>query len=391
MFKRFGLIASALAIFCTGSYAALDTVGAVLHLQKVTTHVAHINVPVTATTSYFGYLAGPAIDNQYCDYRAYVDSSNRNMADCIVKFEYIPILEYFDDTSVNEHNAGYAWGRDEYNGGPAGTGCLGLGAFRLVDSLGNWLNPQLGHNLDSLVITILDSSEATPKFSIAYWGWPVGTGGTKLNVTWTWSAIRAMRPAYCTVAIQGSFNGKVVAGFTNHGPTSMGGTGDSMLTVVEDSTEALLADIGKQCGPGEDFVDTMALAIYAKPSYYAGYTKVGYNLGMLLKPDSNRTVQYQVAYNAATEPTALWRTTNWHYTMFGLTPPTGVIPQNRSVRQNAIHAAANKGPAEYFSLSGRRLTTAEAAAVNCGRAGNGVYIVRQPDGSITRQEGFLKQ
>ena len=244
----------AITLFSTGIYVEAatdtvytDTVGAVLHRKDATYHIAHINVPDDASTSYFGYLAGPAIDNQYCDFRAYIDTTNRNMGDCIVKFKYIPILEYFDDTAQNEHTFS-SWGEDEYNGGPSGTGCLGLGAFRLVDTTGAWLNPEIGHNLDSLVITILDSSMATPKFSIGYWGWKAGTGGTKINVTWTWSAIRAMRPAYCSVAIQGAFNGKVVAGFTNHGPTSMGGTGDSVVTIVKDSTQALLADIGKQCG-----------------------------------------------------------------------------------------------------------------------------------------------
>ncbi len=262
----------------------------------------------------------------------------------------------------------YAWGRDEYNGGPSGTGCLGLGAFRLVDTTGAWLNPEIGHNLDSLVITILDSSMATPKFSIGYWGWKAGTGGTKINVTWTWSAIRAMRPAYCSVAIQGAFNGKVVAGFTNHGPTSMGGTGDSVVTIVKDSTQALLADIGKQCGPGEDFVDTMALAIYALPGYFAGYVQNGYNLGMLLKPDTNHTVQYEVAYNAATEPTILYRNVNWHYTMFGLTPPVSVLPENRQPLPVAIHSPVKRGPAEYFTLSGQRISMpqAQAGAMNRG-------------------------
>ncbi len=47
--------------------------------QGASYHIAHINVPDEASTTYFGYLAGPAIDNQYCDFRAYIDTTNRNM------------------------------------------------------------------------------------------------------------------------------------------------------------------------------------------------------------------------------------------------------------------------------------------------------------------------
>lgn len=351
---------TALSIFYSGAFAVSnDTVGAVLHRKINTLHIGHIKVPDTAASKYFGYLEGPSIDNQYCNYRTYVDTANRNAGDCIVKFQYMPILEYFDDTALNEHNAGNPF-RDEFNGGPGGTGCLGLGAFRLVDSTGAWLNPMMRHNLDSnldsLVITILDSSMATPKFTIGYWGWRVGTGGSKINVTWTWSAIRYQRPAFCTVTIQGAFNGKALAGFTNHGTLASGGDGNSTVTIVTDSTEALLASIGKQCGPGETFVDTMVLAIYAVPGYCAGFAHYEYNNAMLLKFDANHTVRYAVAYNAATEPTILYRNPDWRYTMFGLTPPAGALPQDRRPGQGAVHSPANSGPAEYFTLSGRRVT-----------------------------------
>ena len=137
----------------------------------------------------------------------------------------------------------------------------------------------------------------------------------------------------------------------------------------------------------------MALAIYALPGYFAGYVQNGYNLGMLLKPDTNHTVQYEVAYNAATEPTILYRNVNWHYTMFGLTPPVSVLPENRQPLPVAIHSPVKRGPAEYFTLSGQRISMpqAQAGAMNRGKDVTSVYIVRQADGSITRQVGLLLQ
>lgn len=136
--------------------------GAVLYLENGT-KLSRCNVPKDAKHHYFGYLEGPAWENKYSAFRVYIDKDNRNALDIIGKYKEEPILQYFKDPTVDEHN-NYSWGTDIFKVGSS----IGLGAFRLYLN-NSWLNPELA-KLDSLVVTILDSSTQTPKVQIGYYG-----------------------------------------------------------------------------------------------------------------------------------------------------------------------------------------------------------------------------
>ncbi len=368
--RRIGLIGSVLTVLCIDAFSA--PVGAVLYRQNSSVHISHINVPKTAYKNYFGYLAGPALENRYCAYRTYVDSLNRNAVDFITKFQQVPVLHYFDDSTVDEH-ATWPWGTDCFAGGTS----MGLGAFRLFYN-NQWLNPQLGHNLDSLVITILDSSTQTPRLSIGYWGWNIGTG-SKLNVLWTISTSLSERCAHCEVVIDGTYAGKIVVGIENNNtaPTP------HPVSIIKDSTKALLETIGVQGGLSEGFTDTLLLAVLAPPSYFFSWSQDTYNVGMVLTPDAGHKVTWQIGYSEAREINPVYRMPGWRDSLFGA---TATVSTNRFRQFNAASpfVASPKRTAECFTISGKKVA---ATVANTGKikAFQGIVIMRYPDGTVRRK------
>lgn len=351
-----------------------DPCGAVLYRLGGTKHYSHFNVPDTAYHHYFGYLEGPAWENKYCAYRTYVDSANRNCIDFIIKYQPGAVLQYFNDTATNEHNLN-TWGTDCFNAGSS----MGLGAFRLFYN-NQWVNPKIGKakTVDSLVITIPDSSTATPQLVLTYYGWNLG-GGTKVTVTWTITTTLSERPTHCEVNIAGAYTGQVAVGITNNNKIN------HPVTIIKDSTRYLLASIGKQGGLNETFVDTLLLAAYSSKTYFSGFSDDNLNSGMVLTPDANHSVKWSIAYSEKLETAPFYRSPNWEDS---LVQTTAVRENNNGKITHSFETASSlnsAGPPEVYSILGRTMSRRSLIGNGRNQKSIGVYFERMPDGSLAKK------
>jgi hypothetical protein len=303
-------------------------------------------VAPTAEHHYFGYLEGPAWENKYSAFRVYVDKDDRNALDIIGKFKEEAILQHFVDATVDEHTS-WPWGTDILSVGSS----MGLGAFRLYNN-GSWLNPQIPENLDSLVVTIVDSSVQTPMVTIGYYGWNFG-GGPKINALWTISTSLNERSTHCELAITGDYSGKVVIGLVNH-KENTNNPNRNTIALIQDQDPPLLATLGKQGGLSEGFADTLLMAVAADKSYFDSFVKQGAtNLGMVLTPDANKKVKWSFAYSWAREASPLFRNPDWKKVLTGTTPTLPYIRQAPAAF--TAPAVESTSPTDIFTLSGKLL------------------------------------
>ncbi|MBN2037787.1 MAG: DUF4861 family protein [Chitinispirillaceae bacterium] len=350
-------------------------VGAVLYREGSPVHHARYKVPADAAHHYFGYLEGPAWENRYVAYRVYVDKDNRNAIDFVSKYQPGPILHYFDDPTVDEHT-NFSWGTDCFSV----SSTMGLGHFRLFYN-NQWLNPQLGSNLDSMVISILDSSTQTPKASIVFYGWNIGSG-SKVTVTWIMSTSLNERPAHFDLTIEGNYTGKVVVGMVNNNKRN------HPVTLIRDSTKALLATIGKQGAVGEGFTDTLLLAVFAHRSYFSSFADDAQNYGMVLTPDAGKKVTWSIASCWAKETDPIFRNPNWQDLLF---PQTGI--QNETGRLspstgNTIRSIKTDAHYQLYSLSGKKLTARYQTNGIRSHLPSGLYFVRDPSGLLVKRISY---
>jgi hypothetical protein len=355
-------LSMAIAAFPVFTTAA--PVGAVLYRDGSPVHYSRYKVPANAVHHYFGFLEGPAWENNYCAYRTYVDSANRNAIDFIAKYKPGPILQYFDDPTLDQHTNS-SWGTDCFGLGTT----MGLGPFRLYNN-NQWLNPQLGKNLDSMVITILDSSTQTPKASIAYYGWNIGTG-SKLTVTWIIGTTFNERPTHCEVIVNGDYTGKVVIGIINNNKRG------HPVTVIKDSTKALLATIGKQGAVSEGFTDTLLLAAHAEKSYFSAFAEDDQNYGMVLTPDADKKVKWSIAYCWAKETDPIFRKPDWQNLLFASNTKT----VREHVRAVTFRSSSNQRLISYtnhYSLTGKKLKIDPGTRKPLA---NGLVFIRNANGS----------
>ncbi len=357
--------------------------GAVLYRNGK--RLGHINVPSTAAHHYFGYLEGPAWENKYCAFRYYIDQDDRNALDIIGKLKEEAILQHFSDTSVDEH-ASWPWGTDIFKINSS----IGLGAFRLYLN-NSWLNPQIPENLDSLVVTILDSSVQTPKVQIGYHGWNIGSGN-KVTVVWTITTTLNERPTHCEVAITGNYTGKVVVGLTNHRDNT-GNPNRTSVKLIQDEDPPLLATLGKQGGLSEGFADTLLLAVFADKSYFDSFVKDGtVNYGMALKLDADKKAKWSLAYSWAREVTPLFRDPNWKNVLTNTTasrlhaPRISPVQGNQSriflSTQAATLSFSDKAKSlAVYALNGREIVRVannpQVFRSAAGKMGKGAFIVKE--------------
>jgi hypothetical protein len=216
-------------LLATGGSVLAAPNGAVLILNGK--HLSHCRVTTAAVHKYFGELEGPAWENKYGAWRYYADTGNRNSVDIVGKYKYEAILQNADAAGYELH-ADHPWGGDIYKCGST----LGLGGFNLYDNSGNWINPGIGVNMDSMTITIADSSVQTPKIIVEYWGLLIN--GLKNKLTWTISTRQDIRPTNCELTISGNYNGKVVVGMRKYVAAN--------VKLIQDPNKAILATLGNQ-------------------------------------------------------------------------------------------------------------------------------------------------
>ncbi len=373
MLKKIFIVSLMISAFIASVQAA--PCGAVLYRQNSGKHYSYYNVPETAIHHYFGYLEGPAWENKYCTYRFYVDSADRNPIDFIVKYKPVAILQYFDDPTTDEHNAN-SWGTDCFSLGTT----MGLGPFRLFYN-NQWINPRIGKggkNIDSMVITIPDSSTQTPKIVITYYGWNLG-GGTKVTVIWTIATTYNERPTHCEVNIVGDYTGKVAVGITNNNKRG------HPVTVIKDSSRVLLATIGLQGGKSEGFTDTLLLAAFTSKKHFSSFADNSDNYGMLLTPDENQSVKWSFVYSMALETTPFYRGKNWQDSLFPVTKTIKNIQLYHPI--NSGKQSALMGLSEVFTMSGRKINLQYKTINMLIPKPYGVIIVRERDGSLQKRAG----
>jgi hypothetical protein len=370
MFKDLPSIFCCVCSFAITAQAA--PCGAVFYRQNSPVHYSHFNVPEDAVHHFFGFLEGPAWENNYCAYRVYVDSADRNAIDFIVKYKPVAILQNFDNPSIDEHNDN-SWGTDCFSIGST----MGLGAFRLFYN-NQWVNPRIGKagkNLDSMVIAIPDSSTQTPKVTITYYGWNLGAG-KKITAIWTISTTWNERPTHCEVKIIGDFSGKVAIGITNNNKRG------HPVTLIKDSTKVLLATIGRQGAKGEGFTDTMLLAAFTSKKFFSSFAETADNYGMLLSPDENQSVKWSFVYSMALETTPFYRGQNWRDSLVTATTTLRDIRRGHSAYLNPPIIASNFMDA--YTISGRKIFLSNNHPFPSLLFSGQIIIVREANGCLKK-------
>ncbi len=292
-------------------------------------HLSYCNVPKDMSDeAYFGReLEGVAWENKHSFYRHYIVPDGRNTIDIAGKKIYDAILPYADYPSFMLHQDN-DWGADILLCGST----LGLGCFNLYSD-GNWISPPAIDGFDSVVVTIPDSSQATPVIKIIHYGWVVK--GNKLNVAWTISTKWDDWATNCEMQIDGTFDGMVVVGIRNQLPEA-----------IRDTANALLATIGEQGGIVETLTDTLLMAVKTESQYLGGYVDDGTHYGILLQPDGDGKVAWSLGYSWAGEPDPIFRDPDWKNKMFengstGYTPPMVMSAEPEiSVQPNPINPSA---------------------------------------------------
>lgn len=361
------------AVFITSDLHA-EPNGAVLYRlgKRLGTH----KVPGTAEHHYFGYLEGPAWENKYSSFRFYIDKDDRNALDITGKYKEEAILQNFVDSTVDEHKD-WPWGTDILKVNSS----MGIGSFRLFNN-NTWINPQIPETVDSLIVTIKDSSVQTPKIEVAYYGWNIGSG-SKINAIWTISTTLNERPTHCELAITGDYAGKVVVGMVNH-KDNTANPNKSTVKLIQDQDPPLLATLGKQCGLQEGFADTLLAAIFTDKSYFDSFADNGTtNFGMVLKPDADKKVKWSLAFSWAREANPLFRKADWKQLLRGT---TGTAPKMRQAsRTTAISTAGCV--AEYYSVSGQAIKVKASLSPATAK---GICIVRTGGKSEVQLRGMLQ-
>lgn len=359
------LVFSVLIVTFALSIVHAGPIGALIMHEN--TRYGHYNVPADAAHHYFNLLEGPAWENKYCAFRMYIDKDDRNAIDILGKVTEGSVLHNFDDASDDPHEV-WDWGTDILKVGSA----MGFGSFRLFNN-GQWINPQLPETIDSLVITIVDSSVETPEVQLGYYGWNIG-GGNKITVMWTITTTFEERGVHCKLSIDGEYSGKVVTGMVNHNENSENPNRQT-VSVIQDEEPPLLATLGKQSASPEGFDDSLLMAIYTGSSYFDSFSKDGTtNLGMVLTPDEENTVRWSFAFSWAKEEDPLFRHEDWKDSLIPTTAVSRVFSTENSY--TISNRTANASACMYM-LNGKALGRLPGNAVFPKRYSKGVFVINR--------------
>lgn len=364
---------SALILVCmTISISAADP--GVVFWRTMGTHLYHENVPYNAPHQYYPNLEGPSWENHYCTWRMYIDQDNRNAIDLTGKYHYEPTLSNYDKTC--DVHADNPWGTDILEIGNT----LGCGPFRLIHGDNTWKKPEIGGNLDSLVVDIIDSTYESPKLRLSYWGWDVGSG-QKLDVFWTIETRKMMRPTVCKLKIEGALsNTKVVVGMSKAGGAK-----------TEDSENGNLITLGKQSQQG----DSLLMAIHAEPNYFEEFTSNSANHAMVLIPDDSQTVKWAIMHSWVKEPDPVFHKEGWKDELFNDLDSipefrkeiTHTIPKNKKTNvTSSVARYRYSGNWAIYTLNGKKVqdrsNTTFLNTLSPQKA-NGLYILKANNHSNT--------
>ena len=347
----------------TGSTAA-DA--GVVFMKTIGKHLYHEKVPVDATHNYYTSIEGPSWENNYCCWRTYLDQDNRNCVDITGKKRYEPTLAHYDEPNADVH-AIHNWGTDVLVVGST----LGLGAFRIQYGDQTWRNPQLGIDIDSLVVDLIDTTYDSPKFQIAYWGWRI-TSSAKINAFWTLETKKEMRSTMAELKIDGPLNNntKVIIGMTKN----------SGVRYIEDKENHNIITLGVQT----EVNDSLMMALHADEKYFDSFTSNSAHYAIALKLDENQTAKWAFTQSWVQEPQPVFRKNGWQDELFSDLPPatgTAFEKSKFNVSDDNGSFISQSYPHEciVFDLAGRAVSSAHSLRhQNAGlqRMPKGYYLFR---------------
>lgn len=298
--------------------------------------LAHDIVPGNAGHHFYGELEGPAWENKYCAWRMYVDKADRCAIDIIGKKTDDYVLEKFSNQSLDVHK-NHDWGGDILKVGST----TGFGHIRLLVD-GEWKKPEIPETVDSVEITIADSSVETPRIEIVYHGWQI-TDDSKISVSWILTTAWEQHATQCTVNIDGAYDGQVIAAMRK---------GDDRTEIYEKEL-GLFATFGEQNNMREaagSSSDTLLLAIKTDPLLFDTVLETGSNYGVVMNTDDNGTATYQFvsSWQKCVDP--VYRKADWRESAF--------VQPSTSIKQPVVRYSLGRGDIgmndRQYDCTGRR-------------------------------------
>ncbi len=249
-------------------------------------HINHDKL-VSKELAYYGWRRGPYIENKYSAYRFLLSAATVGWFDPFSKRKYESVLQHFNDSTF-EKGAAHDFGSDVYHvGNMAG---LGSPMFKAAD---DWVTLPHFDKTDSIIVDILDSSSASPKYRVSYYGWAIDSTqkiDVELEVSTTWEE----RFIHCQLKVTG-FAGSVGAGLQHI----------EGVPAVKDAEAATIYNQG--IFPGGE----MLQAVHVAPEFFNSFETDDQGEVMVLKNSSTGVMKWSFLHSWSNEPNPLYNEENW--------------------------------------------------------------------------------
>jgi hypothetical protein len=237
-------------------------------------------------------LDGPGIENKHFVF--FVPLVNRISGDLIGKRQYIPVLDFFKQSTKRHGNND--WGTDITSTNNA----FGSALFSvLVDDqeiMPKW------ENIESVEIRILSDKPEGSSISLTFNGWRLGA--ETVDVTWTLSTSWESRWIQHEVQFPKDFKYKIQIGSTRH-----------LTEYTYDKNKLEIYGLGdqtyKSVKPSE-----LLYAFKADPANFMEFFENTNNLGAICKVDKEGKIKAWTTYSWAGEPAPLFKEKNWQGRLF---------------------------------------------------------------------------
>lgn len=245
--------------------------------------------PVKGANNY-GDLQGPAIENRHFGLFVSVMEAHIH-ADMIGKRQYgLQLWRFRED--INRHG-GWPWGEDILRVGTtlaAGTpGLLVNNAIKTFDLA----------QMDSMVISIPDSSSAHPELRVFAYGWRAGLPN-KVDFHWTLKTRLEDRFMHGEVKVSPAAGAVIAVGVIKA----------AQAMVRRDSSRAQLA----MTGLPTYFNDSACLAVRSHSTWFRSFLDQEGTVGLRLAPDAEGVARWTQGGSWIQEPSPIWRTAGWETT-----------------------------------------------------------------------------
>lgn len=279
---------------------------------------------VPAGANPYGDLQGPALENRF--FALFVSAKEAHIhADMIGK--RIPGQHLYRFAKPYDRHGGWDWGEDILKVGTtlaAGTPALIVnGAIRTFDLA----------QMDSLVITIPDSSAASPALTLQAYGWRAGLPAP-VDFRWTLRTRRDDRFMHGEAVVSPSAGIAIAVGVIKA----------PQAAIRRDSARAQLA----MTGLPTYFNDSALLAVRSAAPWFQAFLDQEGSVGLRLQPDPTGTVRWTQGGSWIQEPSPIWRTPDWPTTW--LPSPTTPL-----TTRGSRPASTRNPPDSRLRVDGRRI------------------------------------